>query len=91
MWSQDAELESCRIREQLWGRLYRDRDTEADLIEREKLLEVFLGRAEAVAELWGRLYRDRDTEADLIEREKLLEVFLGRAEAVAEVLDGEET
>ncbi|KAF3531387.1 hypothetical protein DY000_02041453 [Brassica cretica] len=29
----------------------RDRDTEADLIEREKLLEVFLGRAEAVAEV----------------------------------------
>uniref|UniRef100_A0A0D3CGN4 Uncharacterized protein n=1 Tax=Brassica oleracea var. oleracea TaxID=109376 RepID=A0A0D3CGN4_BRAOL len=28
-----------------------DRDTEADLIEREKLLEVFLGRTEAVAEL----------------------------------------
>ena len=25
----------------LWGRLYRDRHTEADLIERDKLLEVF--------------------------------------------------
>ncbi|KAF2599892.1 hypothetical protein F2Q68_00008380 [Brassica cretica] len=32
----------------LWGRLYRDRDTEADLIERERSV---LGRAEAVAEV----------------------------------------
>ena len=35
----------------LWVRLYRHRDTKADLIERDKLLEVFLGRAEAVAEV----------------------------------------
>ena len=37
---------------QIWGRLYRDRDTEADLIEREReALGSVLGSAEAVAEV----------------------------------------
>ncbi|KAG5400596.1 hypothetical protein IGI04_015203 [Brassica rapa subsp. trilocularis] len=48
--SSTATANSPAVSVALWGRLYRNRDTEADLIERKKLLEVFLGRAEAVAE-----------------------------------------
>ena len=36
---------------QLWDHLYRDRDTKDDLIERDKLLEVFWDRTEAVTEV----------------------------------------